>query len=112
MKITMKDFIKLIVKEDCDNETILSIVIGDAIDNDSRKIPNYEKQTRNIALLPTTRTFNWLDYEIDTAFAAGNALYVWTTNHVLFISTHDDGSMWLRNVPRHPCSCEPETIDG
>lgn len=51
MKIKMKDFIKLIVKEDCDNETILSIVIGDAIDNDSRKIPNYEKQNAKYSIV-------------------------------------------------------------
>lgn len=110
METTMTELIKMVA--DDNNETIIAIVIGDAIDDDEKCIPNYEKQPRNKVLLPNEETFKWLNYNINTAYAEGNAIYVWTTNSILFISTHDDNSMWLRSMPRFPHDCEPITIDG
>lgn len=60
------------------------------------------KNKRNI-LLSAHEASTYLSYPFDSSFGAAkcHAIYAWTKDHVLFITTYD-GSVTVNRVPRNP----------
>lgn len=54
-----------------------------------------------------------LDYEYSTGYGAPecHAVFVWTTESVLFVSQYD-GSTAIYSIPRNPTPCEPDMPGG
>ena len=101
--------------EAAEGEAIEAVVIGEmgwGGDYGSEKITDYEKQPRGVVL-------SWadaapiLDYEYNTGYGSPecNAVYVWTTERVLFVTQYD-GSTCISSVPRHPVNVVPEMPGG
>lgn len=102
------------IEEEAAGEEILSLVIGAMGWGDfgSEAVAKYEEQPRG-KLLDWSDGKKYIDYEFDSGYGAPgcNAIYVWTTNHVIAISQYD-GSTSSFKVPRNPVDCVPEMPGG
>ena len=80
---------------------------------------NGYKQNERGERAPTGETMTWeearpfLDYNYDDNFGAPecHAVYVWTKNYILFVSTYD-GATNIEAMPRNPMSCKPKMFGG
>lgn len=97
-----------------EGEAIESVVIGEMGwgDYGNAGVPQYAEQRRE-ELLTWDQAKPMLDYDFDDSYGAPgcNAIYVWTTNRVLFISQYD-GSTNIEWVPRNPLACKPSMPGG
>ncbi len=56
---------------------------------------------------------DYLHYMYDRGYGSPgcHAVYVYTADHVVFVSTYD-GSTYLGKMPRNPVDCQPEMWGG
>jgi hypothetical protein len=110
----MANLVKLI-KNKIKVREIEAIVIGEMGWSDgygSEDVPNYDRQPKK-TILTWKEAKKWLDYDFNDGFGAPgcNAIYVWTPDEVLFISTYD-GATSLESIPRNPAKMMPIMYGG
>lgn len=102
------------ITEKAGADAIEAVVLGEMGwgDYNSAAVPNYKEQPRYV-VLSWEQAKPWLDYEFHNGYGAPgcNAICVWTTNQVLFVSQYD-GSTDIQSVPRNPVAHKPSMPGG
>lgn len=103
------------VEEAAEGEEIEAAVIGKMGwgDYESEKVPNYEEHPKG-KVLTWQEARKYLNYEFDSGLGAPGcqAIYVWTTTKVMFVSQYDDGATKLNVIPRNPADTMPDMPGG
>ena len=109
----MSNLIKWILRETNESD-IVAVVIGEMGwgDYGNENIPNYDKQPRG-KVIEWEEAKQWLNYDFDSGYGSPNcnAIYVWTTDKILFIVQYD-GSTSMHSIQRNPIDCMPQMPGG
>lgn len=109
----MGNLIKWILNE-VNKDEIEAVVIGEMgwDDYGSEDVPNYYNQPKG-QVITWEEAKKWLDYDFDGGYGAPgcNAIYVWTTDSILFISQYD-GATKIEKIPRNPMDIMPTMPGG
>lgn len=102
------------IEYEAKGEEIVGVVIGEMGwgDYGSDAVPEYETHPRG-KVLSWNEAAPLLDYDFNNGHGAPGceAIYAWTTNHVIYISQYD-GSTAPSRIPRNPTDIMPEMPGG
>lgn len=106
------EYLKYMGETEADIEGVVIGGMGWGSDYNSEGIPDFKAQPRN-TVISWDEARPWLEYTYSSGYGAPecNAIYIWTSGHVYFVSQYD-GATSLCEVPRNPIDCSPDMPGG